>query len=55
MIGEPITTTMKNKKHCCKIYVKINAVARQYKGTTKVVAKAINMYGKFNVEPTYIF
>ena len=44
-----ITTTMKNKKHCCKSCVKVSAAAQQYKNTTKLVANTINMYVTFNL------
>ena len=40
---------MKNKKHCCKSFVKISAVAKQLKSTIKLVANVINMYVTFNL------
>ena len=40
---------MKNKKHCCKSFVKISAVAQQLNSTTKLFVNAINMYVTFNL------
>ena len=34
---------------CCKSFVKISAVAQQYKITAKLVANAINVYVTFNL------
>ena len=44
-----ITTTMKNKKHCCKSFVRISAVIQAINSTTNIFVNAINMYVTFNL------